>query len=62
MYLLGFGKLDVGLEQPIANWAKRGGSFVRSLEEGSPGYSELIARYARTGELPTYIELPTPRG
>ena len=37
MYLFSFEKLDVGLEQPIANWAKLGSAARESLEEGQPG-------------------------
>ena len=34
----------------------------KSLEECLPGRSEVIAHYARTRELPAYIEPSTPRG
>jgi len=34
----------------------------KSLEESLPGRSEVIAHYARTRELPAYIEQSTPRG
>ena len=30
LYSFGFGKLDGGLEQPIANWAKLGGTQWRA--------------------------------
>ena len=57
MYSFGFAKLGVvhgsggfrcglyngGLEQPIANWAKLGGTQWRPSEEGSPGRSKVIA-------------------
>ena len=41
-------KLDVGLEQPNANWAKRGRTMWRPGEERLPGRLEVIAHYAQT--------------
>ena len=61
MYSFGFGELDIGLEQPIANWAKLG-KKLWSLEEDLCSQLDVIARYARTGEPPAYIERSTPRG
>jgi len=52
--------MNVGLEQPIANWARLGGTTWRSSEEGSPGCSEVIAHYARTEGPLAHIELLTP--
>ena len=48
-------KIDVGLEQPIANWAKDGIMAWNSAEEGSPGSPEVIAHYARTIQLLAHI-------
>jgi len=39
-----------------------GENLWKSLEECLPGHSEVIAHYARTRELPAYIEPSTPRG
>jgi len=53
--------MNVGLEQPIANWSKLGGTAWRSSEEGLPGCSDLIAHYVRTEEPLAHIEPLTPR-
>jgi len=58
--LFGFEILDVGLEQPIANWAKLGGTAWMISEEGKPGYSKVITHSARTREPLAHIELSTP--
>ena len=54
------GELDGGLEQAIANWAKRGGAAWKSWVEGYLGCSVAIAHYARTREPPAYIEPSLP--
>jgi len=41
-------QMNVGLEQPNANWAKLGRTAWRSWEEGLPGCPEVIAHCART--------------
>jgi len=52
--------LHVGLEQPIANWAKLGGTAWWISEEGKPGYSKVITHCARTREPLAHIEPSTP--
>ena len=46
--------LNVGLEQPIANWAKLGGTARRPSEEGLPGRSGVIAHCTDPRATSTY--------